>query len=482
MAAENYTHNINNSKHDRRGTVCSVVISQEATCSSKPVIFNPDFFVERLRHDRPQAFADIVLSNITRLIDLPGDEFAQLTGDTEPRLPAHNGFLRSFNFLKRKDKGLVFGAPLTEEGIAQIYQLIEYLSKNLHVEGLFRVPGHSLRQAALREMLNSGAEIDLETGDFHPNDAATLLKTFLGELPEPLLTHRHYHAHLKIAERTLFDEQGNKTDVPDKERQIEAFQLLFMLLPPANRSMLKLLLDLLYHTARNQHTNKMSAINLATMFAPHIIWPKNVTANDLQSNIKNLNNGIAFLIKHSQKLFRAPTYVKEYARVYFTGSKTLQSKDDLALCTGPASSSVEEVCFTTPPPPPPPTPSARGVGLWVSSPAVGMPAGHRHTEHALRELQQQISSMPASAKKKKLIRQFEKQMPGTPVPDPLTPFNRKHRRSRSFGGIIKRRVLGNQASADKTNGRPGSPAESQGKENSISTGKICVVPAKETSV
>ncbi len=69
---------------------------------------------------------------------------------------------------------------------------------DLHVEGLFRVPGHSLRQAALREMLNAGAEIDLETGNFHPNDAATLLKAYLGELPEPLLTHRHYHAHLKI--------------------------------------------------------------------------------------------------------------------------------------------------------------------------------------------------------------------------------------------------------------------------------------------
>lgn len=77
-------------------------------------------------------------------------------------------------------------------------------------------------------------------------------------------------------ELTRFDDEGNKTNVPDKERQIEAFQLLFMLLPSANRSLLKLLLDLLYHTARNQHVNKMSAINLATMFAPHIIWPKNV--------------------------------------------------------------------------------------------------------------------------------------------------------------------------------------------------------------
>lgn len=69
---------------------------------------------------------------------------------------------------------------------------------DLHVEGLFRVPGHSLRQAALREMLNAGTEIDLDAGDFHPNDAATLLKAYLGELPEPLLTHRHFCAHLKI--------------------------------------------------------------------------------------------------------------------------------------------------------------------------------------------------------------------------------------------------------------------------------------------
>lgn len=72
------------------------------------------------------------------------------------------------------------------------------LPPDLHVEGLFRVPGNSLRQAALKEMLNAGADIDLETGDFHPNDVATLLKVFLGELPEPLLTHKHYHAHLKI--------------------------------------------------------------------------------------------------------------------------------------------------------------------------------------------------------------------------------------------------------------------------------------------
>lgn len=88
-------------------------------------------------------------------------------------------------------------------------------------------------------------------------------------------------------------------------------------------------------------------------------------ACDLQEDIEKLNNGIAFLIRHSQKLFKvishkkrydymcplkwdigavnlnhnhstiftfavvslkAPPSIKEYARIYFTGSKTLQSK------------------------------------------------------------------------------------------------------------------------------------------------------------
>lgn len=74
----------------------------------------------------------------------------------------------------------------------------------------------------------------------------------------------------------LLDEQGNKTSVPNKERQMEALQLLLLLLPQANRLLLKLLLDLLRHTAKQQDKNKMSAFNLAIMFAPHVLWPRHV--------------------------------------------------------------------------------------------------------------------------------------------------------------------------------------------------------------
>lgn len=86
-----------------RGTVCNILISQEMP-QSQPVIFNPDFYVEKLRHEKPQVFTELLLSNISRLIDLPGAEFAQLQGEAELKLPTSTGFLRLPNFLKRKGK------------------------------------------------------------------------------------------------------------------------------------------------------------------------------------------------------------------------------------------------------------------------------------------------------------------------------------------------------------------------------------------
>ncbi|XP_077635367.1 rho GTPase-activating protein 19 isoform X2 [Crocuta crocuta] len=406
----------------RSDAICNFVICNDSSLRRQPIIFNPDFFVEKLRHEKPEVFTELVVSNITRLIDLPGTELAQLMGEVDLKLPGGAspapGFFRSLMSLKRKEKGVVFGSPLTEEGIAQIYQLIEYLHKNLRVEGLFRVPGNSVRQQILRDALNNGTDIDLESGEFHSNDVATLLKMFLGELPEPLLTHKHFHAHLKIADLMQFDDKGNKTNVPDKERQIEALQLLFLILPPPNRNLLKLLLDLLYQTAKKQDKNKMSAYNLALMFAPHVLWPKNATANDLQENITKLNNGMAFMIKHSQKLF----------------------KDDLDLVASCHTKSFQL--------------AKSQKRNWVDS-CSHQEETQQRTEEALRELFQHVHSMPESAKKKQLIRQFNKQsVTQTPGRESSTPQVQKRARSRSFSGLIKRKVLGNQMMSEKKNKYP----------------------------
>ncbi|XP_045709757.1 rho GTPase-activating protein 19 isoform X2 [Phyllostomus hastatus] len=401
----------------RSDAICNFVICNDSSLRGQPIIFNPDFFVEKLRHEKPEVFTELVVSNITRLIDLPGTELAQLMGEVDLKLPggagAATGFFRSLMSLKRKD---------------------------LRVEGLFRVPGNSVRQQILRDALNNGSDIDLESGEFHSNDVATLLKMFLGELPEPLLTHKHFHAHLKIADLTQFDDKGNKTNVPDKARQIEALQLLFLILPPPNRNLLKLLLDLLYQTAKKQDKNKMSAYNLALMFAPHVLWPKNVTANDLQENITKLNNGMAFMIKHSQKLFKAPVYIRECARLHYLGSRTQASKDDLDLTTSCHSTSFQLA-----------KPQKRN----RMDSCCHQEETQQRTEEALRELFQHVHNMPESAKKKQLIRQFNKQsVTQTPGQEPSTPQVQKRARSRSFSGLIKRRVLGNQVMSEKKNKAP----------------------------
>ncbi|XP_075699155.1 rho GTPase-activating protein 19 isoform X2 [Rhinoderma darwinii] len=412
-------------KRITRDALCGIVICNDASLRSQPVIYNPDFFVEKLRHEHQEVFTELMVSNLTRLVDLPGTEFAQLMGEVEPKLPGPNGtaasFFKSLNFLKRKD---------------------------LRTEGLFRIPGNSNRLQILKDSLNTGVDVDVDSGDFHPNDVATLLKMFLGELPEPLLTHRHYHAHLKIADLMLFDDKGNRTGAPDKERQIEALQLLFLLLPSPNRNLLKLLLDLLYQTAKKQDRNKMSAHNLALMFAPHIIWPKNVTANDLQEHIIKLTNGVTFMIKHSQKLFKAPAYIREYARMYFSGSRTPASKDDLELLS---SETHSEFPFVK-------SQKRNRIGSSPSSSASQQELTQRRTEEALRELFQHVHNMPDSAKKKKLIRQFNKHNQGTPD---LT-SGKKHARSRSFSGMIKRKVLGGQAVSEKK--RTMTPLSAEGSE------------------
>ncbi|XP_033043130.1 rho GTPase-activating protein 19 isoform X4 [Trachypithecus francoisi] len=358
----------------RSDAICGFVICNDSSLRGQPIIFNPDFFVEKLRHEKPEVFTELVVSNITRLIDLPGTELAQLMGEVDLKLPGGagpaSGFFRSLMSLKRKEKGVIFGSPLTEEGIAQIYQLIEYLHKNL----------------------------------------------------------------------MQFDDKGNKTNIPDKDRQIEALQLLFLILPPPNRNLLKLLLDLLYQTAKKQDKNKMSAYNLALMFAPHVLWPKNVTANDLQENITKLNSGMTFMIKHSQKLFKAPAYIRECARLHYLGSRTQASKDDLDLIASCHTKSFQ---------------LAKSQKRNRVDSCPHQEETQQHTEEALRELFQHVHNMPESAKKKQLLRQFNKQsLTQTPGREPSTSQVQKRARSRSFSGLIKRKVLGNQMMSEKKKRNP----------------------------
>jgi hypothetical protein len=70
-------------------------------------------------------------------------------------------------------------------------------------EGIFRRSGKITRQQELKSLLNQGVPLNLDDGHFSVHDCASVLKNFLAELPESLLTDAHYPAYCQIAGKVI---------------------------------------------------------------------------------------------------------------------------------------------------------------------------------------------------------------------------------------------------------------------------------------
>lgn len=65
-------------------------------------------------------------------------------------------------------------------------------------EGIFRRTGKLKRQQDLKAKLSANEHVDLESGEYSVHDCASVIKTYLSELPEPLLTEAHYPAYCQV--------------------------------------------------------------------------------------------------------------------------------------------------------------------------------------------------------------------------------------------------------------------------------------------
>jgi hypothetical protein len=79
------------------------------------------------------------------------------------------------------------------------YKYFSLLILGIIQEGIFRRTGKLTRQQELKNALYQGLPLDLDEGRFSVHDYASVLKGFLADLPEPLLTDLHYPAHCQIA-------------------------------------------------------------------------------------------------------------------------------------------------------------------------------------------------------------------------------------------------------------------------------------------
>ncbi|XP_068245832.1 rho GTPase-activating protein 18-like isoform X3 [Palaemon carinicauda] len=149
------------------------------------------------------------------------------------------------------------------------YKLAMQLERQgMHQEGIMRVPGHRSQTEQLRRTLDSHFYTSLPMAETAlrgaaPNDVATLVKSFLRELPQPLLTHTYMPAFYKTHR---IDNIGER---------VLALTMLILLLPTQNRDTLHAVLELCARIVSYEEENKMTLYNVAMIMAPNLFLPSN---------------------------------------------------------------------------------------------------------------------------------------------------------------------------------------------------------------
>ncbi|XP_025416774.1 rho GTPase-activating protein 19 isoform X2 [Sipha flava] len=238
-----------------------------------------------------------------------------------------------WSFMKKEKcpvKGVMDGAPITQEGICQVYQLIDFLSQeeNVKQEGIFRRNGSINRQQELKALLNQGQTLDLYNCQFTVHDCATVLKSFLAEQPEPIMTEAFYPAYCQISEFCQKMEVNNNS-----QRLLRALQLLLLLLPFDNLVLLKDIIKLLHFTAQHSDKNRMPPENLATLFTGHLIVPRKLPAEELYQITQNLSHIVIYMINLGFDLFKIPPNLAVDIRAYWSKKSLQPVKEEGTVAT-----------------------------------------------------------------------------------------------------------------------------------------------------
>ncbi|KAI8069153.1 hypothetical protein BC940DRAFT_332450 [Gongronella butleri] len=138
------------------------------------------------------------------------------------------------------------------------------------VEGIFRKNGNIRQLKDLCEEIDKYGN-DVNLASENSIQLAALIKKFLRELPEPLMTFKLYKVFTLIAR------------MPKESDRIRAMHLACCLLPKPNRDTMEVLFLFIkwvssFAHLENDAGNKMDLNNMATMIAPNLLYPKSKDA------------------------------------------------------------------------------------------------------------------------------------------------------------------------------------------------------------
>ncbi|XP_036337737.1 rho GTPase-activating protein 68F isoform X2 [Rhagoletis pomonella] len=157
----------------------------------------------------------------------------------------------------------------------------------IDTEGIFRRSGNHTEIIALKERVNRGEDVDLSNVNVHV--IAGLLKSFLRDLSEPLLTFE------------LYDDITSFLDWPKEERSRNVTQLIREKLPEENYELFKYLVEFLVRVMECEDLNKMTSSNLAIVFGPNFLWSNR--SNTTLEDIRPINAFIDFVLQNHKDIY-----------------------------------------------------------------------------------------------------------------------------------------------------------------------------------
>uniref|UniRef100_A0A665X425 Myosin IXB n=1 Tax=Echeneis naucrates TaxID=173247 RepID=A0A665X425_ECHNA len=168
-------------------------------------------------------------------------------------------------FCAKKPSGLHFGVYVChlvsdKNPVPMVLEMmLEHVEMHgLYTEGIYRKSGSANRMKELHQRLETDPhQVCLE--DYPIHTVTGLVKQWLRELPDPLMTFTHYSDFLHAVE------------LPEKQEQLHAIYKVLDELPTANFITLERLVFHLVRVCKEEAHNRMSSNSLAIVFAPCIL-------------------------------------------------------------------------------------------------------------------------------------------------------------------------------------------------------------------
>ncbi|XP_050789948.1 unconventional myosin-IXb isoform X5 [Gopherus flavomarginatus] len=172
-------------------------------------------------------------------------------------------------------------------------KLLEYVEMHgLYTEGIYRKSGSANRMRELKQLLQTDPNsVKLENYPIHT--ITGILKQWLRELPDPLMTFAQYSDFLRAVE------------LPEKQEQLIAIYSVLEQLPQANHNTLERLIFHLVKVALIEDVNRMSPNALAIVFAPCLLrCPDNSDPLTSMKDVSKTTMCVEMLIKEQMRKYK----------------------------------------------------------------------------------------------------------------------------------------------------------------------------------